>query len=168
MEAKSHEGGDIGEEKGRADDKGGEEKGRGDKEAEQWAKDDEWHESAPSDGSIVAKLMEYYYADDSLQETLTKWAYDHCDAFEEDRGAGADEYKLEFTPLHAEFCSLFESLLEDFLKGQGFTVQKFYEQLQSEAAEKYGEADTFVQVIAAAVDFEMFIKMMRFAKEDEL
>ena len=58
--------------------------------------------------------------------------------------------------------------MEGFIKQQDYTVQGFYTQLQAEASERHSDADTFVQVITAGVDFEMFVQMMRYAKEGEL
>ena len=80
--------------------------------------------------SIIEQVQGILFEDVEFGQQLEKWCTDRCSDFE---GDDAAEHKLEWTALHAEFCSLFEKKITGFLEEQGYSVPEFWEKLQKAA-----------------------------------
>lgn len=67
--------------------------------------------------------------------------------------------------LHMEFCDLFERICVDFLRDEGYTIERFYEELHEAHRQlkdsKNAEANEIVEVIYQVVDFEAWAEDMK-------
>ena len=87
------------------------------------------------------------------------------DAHLEDFSGDGDEFSFEQEQLHKEFCEIFESLCEDFIKERGYGVRVFYELVQegmaSRAEREAEDAEEVVSVINSVLDFAEWARWMR-------
>ena len=79
--------------------------------------------SSPRSVRTLAVVQFYYYGgadgDDVLCETIEAWALKHCGDFEE-----GGEHSLHHTELHHQFCDMFESLIESFVRSEGYSLKR--------------------------------------------
>ena len=71
------------------------------------------------------------------------------------------EYKLTDSAVHAEFTQTFESRIEAFIAGQGYTAADFYRLLKK--ADDAGEETVtgFVKTLLTVFEFDVFVSLCR-------
>ena len=74
---------------------------------------------------IARKVEEWFFDDEDFESSIKDWTKAHCDVFDD-----SAEHKLEYTPLHKEYCKLMEDKVEAFLKSNGYTGEQFSAELQ--------------------------------------
>lgn len=117
--------------------------------------------------SIVHKVSKYFFDDADLSREFTEWTAARCHVIDLD--APLSEYKLKYTELHDEFKVKYERMLEDFIERQGSTVAAFYEQIREAAdTDKDSAVAVIGQILLATADFDIFMQMMRDAREEQL
>lgn len=107
---------------------------------------------------VIDRVKAFFLEDDSFETTFHTWAQSHASRID----LTTDENKLDYTTLHNEFLAFFESKLESVIKESSGTPESFYKLIKSEVDEHPdGEDAFFVQIMLAAVEFQVFIQMMR-------
>jgi hypothetical protein len=131
---------------------------------------------------ILDKLSEYLFDlfDANVMADYIKMEKFEMRALESFQKLEDDEFTHEQHALHCEFVSLFEELIEEFLKAEGYTIDVFYDELVhfrksscpqvSANAIKYGNgssstfsspADEVMEVISGYMQFEVWAGLMR-------
>lgn len=103
------------------------------------------------------------YENEELTDTITAWARKHCKTF---TNKGDAEQPFEHTNLYNDYCTLFEDLIEGFLRRNDMSTTEFYKALQNEqglcerGGNMKGINTTFGSVLLSATDFLEFCQMM--------
>lgn len=120
------------------------------------------------DVQFLNKVEGYFYFDNELTDSITNWARDHCSTFV-DKDPRSREQPLHHQELHVQYCTLFETLLESFLKDNGLAIIDFYVILRREIENAEIEAmrggrplvsSTFANVLNSVIDFFGFCEIM--------
>ena len=110
------------------------------------------------DDDILNDLMTFCNSDEFL--TMAEhFCLNNCHHFTEE-----EEHRLEYTYLHADFSSLFESHIQRFIDDRGVSDRKFYKLLRK-AQENNAEAAEFINVFLASCEYDSFVHLMRFMKQ---
>lgn len=76
--------------------------------------------------------------------------------------------KVEYTECYEKYQKLFEGEIEGFIKGLGRSVEEFSDALaRGVDSDPEGEDAIFAQIITATADFDIFMQMMREAKQSK-
>ena len=110
---------------------------------------------------ILGDLMEFCSSDE-FQVMAEKFCIENCHHFSEE-----EEHRLEYTYLHADFSSLFESHIQKFIDERGVTDREFYKLLRR-AQENNDESAEFIEVFLASCEYNSFVHLMRFMKQKML
>jgi len=111
--------------------------------------------------SIIEDVEEYMYFEDTMVDKISSWARNNCETFTS-KDPRSQEQPLSHSQLHEEFCSIFETLISNFLHEKSITMMDFYEQLKFEK-QMYDQGRrqcTFSSVLLSATDFFAFCDMM--------
>ena len=122
--------------------------------------------SCPVD--VVNDLTEFLFDlfdaefDEGYQH-LKRFIDEHLPDFD---SANGGEYSFHHEQVHRQFCDIFESLCEDFIRERGLSATQFYELVQlgmaRRATEREGDdADEVVTVINSVLDFQQWAEWMR-------
>jgi adenylate cyclase len=111
--------------------------------------------------SSFIKRVAVFCDSDNLLEELEAYCIDNSGSFEE-----CEEHSLENTETHRKYTQLIERKLELFMEKEGVSEQDFYRQC-SEAQNNQDDpaADTFVQMLLGAIEFEHFALLMQQLRE---
>ena len=69
-----------------------------------------------------------------------------------------EEFTLEQTAVHEQFCALVDASIAEFLSGKGWTVPSFFELLR--VADSDGDVAVFVTLLSSCSDFQAFADIM--------
>ena len=110
--------------------------------------------------SIVTKLSQYFFDDESFAGRFERWVEDKAPVI--DLALDEDEYSLRYTEIYEEFKALYEGMLETYIESQGSSVRDFYGELR-EATERDpdGPEATMGLIMLATTDFDVFMLMMK-------
>ena len=84
-----------------------------------------------SDGSALSDVLQFVMADFTFVKKLEAFSKEHAHLIGD---PDKEEHSHAAYELYKEYQSLFESLIGDFLKSKGHTVQKLYEELREKNA----------------------------------
>ena len=104
---------------------------------------------------ILGDLMEFCSSDE-FQVMAEKFCIENCHHFTEE-----EEHRLEYTYLHADFSSLFESHIQKFIDERGVSDREFYKLLRR-AQENNDKSAEFIEVFLASCEYDSFVHLMRF------
>jgi len=109
----------------------------------------------PSKYSLIPKVIQYCLSSDLFRELDARMAM--ADLGEKTE----EEFKLTYTAEHEKFVSAFEKRLEDYLKSQGSTSEKFYEMCSD--AQKAGDdnIEAFVTILTQMLEFQTYVDLCR-------
>lgn len=126
------------------------------------------------DENILHKVSEYLF---DLFDANCMDGYKQIDAFENEClpafDPDEDEYTFEQQRMHERFVELFERLCEDYLKEEGFTNERFYDEVRRAMAMEAGgrgrgrggqdkeNANEAVEVMHQVADFTVWADEMR-------
>ena len=110
---------------------------------------------------ILGDLMEFCSSDE-FQVMAEKFCIENCHHFTEE-----EEHRLEYTYLHADFSSLFESHIQKFIDERGVSDREFYKLLRR-AQENNDKSAEFIEVFLASCEYDSFVHLMRFMKQKML
>ena len=110
---------------------------------------------------ILDDLMEFCSSDE-FQVMAEKFCIENCHHFTEE-----EEHRLEYTYLHADFSSLFESHIQKFIDERGVKDREFYKLLRR-AQENNDKSAEFIEVFLASCEYDSFVHLMRFMKQKML
>uniref|UniRef100_A0A7S2V171 Cilia- and flagella-associated protein 36 n=1 Tax=Fibrocapsa japonica TaxID=94617 RepID=A0A7S2V171_9STRA len=114
---------------------------------------------------IVEKVQQYFYEDDDFAKIFEDFVAEHAHIVDLD----TEENRLEYTELYQQFQALYEKHLEAFIVEQGSSVMEFYQQLKKATDEDQTSAIAlFGQILTATCDFDIFMLMMKEAREKEV
>jgi hypothetical protein len=71
------------------------------------------------------------------------------------------------TALHGEFQKIFETHLEEFVAGQGLSVDDFFRIVETDKRSEFKSGSTFAYVVNAAMSFQNFTMLMLDARKGE-
>mmetsp|Transcript_49921 Transcript_49921/g.97916 ORF Transcript_49921/g.97916 Transcript_49921/m.97916 type:complete len:140 (-) Transcript_49921:187-606(-) len=119
-------------------------------------------ESSSEDEQIKDQVEEWISSQRFCRD-IEKFCLQHCSCFQD-----TEENKLEYTHVFNEFCTLFETKLDRFLKKKGSTREEFLEQLQQaeESDASYVADRALLEQILAITSFEDFKVLMLQVKAD--
>jgi hypothetical protein len=113
-----------------------------------------------TEDEIIEKLQNFVFVDEKFGKTLESFIDKHSDIMDLE----SDEYKLQYTTVFEEYKEVFENLLETFIGNElHISIQQVFLALKR-SSEHAGELDFtgfFAQILLAAVDFDVFISMMK-------
>ena len=108
---------------------------------------------------LLDKLRHWIFEDDVFA-AITAWAEERTAGF--DLTAPAEEHRLEWTAMHKDFETFFESRLEKFCLSAGTTPEELHAHLEAEVTkDPSGEAAQIVEFLLASAEYETFVGMMR-------
>ncbi|ETW02092.1 hypothetical protein H310_05697 [Aphanomyces invadans] len=112
--------------------------------------------------TIVDRVIAFFFENEDFCRVFERFADKHCDIFD----VKSDEMQLEYTDIYKKFTDLFESKIEAFIESQGSTVDDFYT-LVKKAHDKdpHGTIAIYSRMLVATTDFDVFVIMMKQAKE---
>ncbi len=106
---------------------------------------------------LMDKLRHWIFEDD-IFNSLIAWATQRIQGID----ITNDEHKLEYTELHKEYETFFESKLEKFVLNAGTTPEDLLSELEKQiAAEPQGDAAQMVEFLTASADYDVFLSMMK-------
>ena len=110
------------------------------------------------EGNILKELIEFCNSDD-FQIMAERFCIENCHHFTEE-----EEHRLEYTYLHADFSSLFESHIQQFIDARGVSDRIFFKLLRK-AQENNEESAEFINIFLASCEYDAFVHLMRFMKQ---
>ena len=114
--------------------------------------------SKENNNDILKELIEFCNSDD-FQIMAERFCIENCHHFTEE-----EEHRLEYTYLHANFSSLFESHIQRFIDARGVSDRKFFKLLRK-AQENNEESAEFINIFLASCEYDAFVHLMRFMKQ---
>ena len=114
--------------------------------------------SKENNNDILKELIEFCNSDD-FQIMAERFCIENCHHFTEE-----EEHRLEYTYLHADFSSLFESHIQRFIDARGVSDRKFFKLLRK-AQENNEESAEFINIFLASCEYDAFVHLMRFMKQ---
>jgi hypothetical protein len=107
--------------------------------------------------SPFIKRVAIFCDSDNLVAELEAFCIQHCGSFTD-----KDEHSLENTETHRSYTQLIEHKLELFMEKEGVSEKDFYRHcLEAQDGQDDPAADTFVQMLLGAVEFQHFAVLMQ-------
>ncbi|CAK4649327.1 hypothetical protein LEN26_015551 [Aphanomyces euteiches] len=125
-------------------------------------KDSDSASDAKEGPTIIDRVVGFFFENEDFCKALDHFADNHCDIFDVE----SEEMQLEYTDLYQQFTKLFEDKIEEFIEAQGSSVKEFYK-LVKKAHDKdpHGTIATYSRMLVATTDFDVFVLMMKQAKQ---
>ncbi|GMH58684.1 hypothetical protein TrST_g7233 [Triparma strigata] len=118
--------------------------------------------------NIIKAVGKFFYEDEAFGQTFETWVNENCSIIDDAEIEKTGLMKVEYTELYEEYQRLFEGEIEGFIKSIGRTVEEFSSALSAGVdADPEGEDAIFAQIITATADFDIFMQMMREAKQSQ-
>jgi hypothetical protein len=111
-----------------------------------------------SSQQLLDALMEFCSGDE-FQIMAEEFCLNNCHHFSED-----EEHKLEYTFLHKDFQSLFESHVQRFIDERGINEKHFFRVLREAQASGEKNAE-WIDIFLASSEYHAFVHLMRFMKQ---
>lgn len=117
---------------------------------------------------FLARAVQFYESR-PFNEALDAFVQRHAHSFKDSAEAKTDEeveHHLEYSALHEQYLSEFETNLSEFLTGEGCSSAEFFSQCQDALDDKYvalfdeHEHHWFVDALHASLSYERFFTLM--------
>ena len=99
-------------------------------------------ESEPDESTDLLQVLESLGRSERVLEVLLSFIDQRCRCLFTSEG---EEHSLQCTALHAEYCELFESILEDALRRTGISVAEFVRLLEKAVADGSEDAEAILR-----------------------
>ncbi|KAK3288698.1 hypothetical protein CYMTET_3834 [Cymbomonas tetramitiformis] len=109
-----------------------------------------------SDEELFGKVEEFFFGNDEFANTLEAFCLENCAIFTED-----EEQKLEYTVVYSKYQELFEKLIEDFLKANDCTLERFHSICKAASESQDEEKLSFVNLLVMSMDYDVFLMEMQ-------
>ena len=112
----------------------------------------------------MGNMEEFWMSDaeDGGEAIFNKFAEKYADKFTGDYASpDQNDNSLEYTTIHKEYQTLFESKMEEIITSSGFSVEQFYKALAESQTSEESMSSFYIEMLTSIADYEQFVVMMK-------